>query len=181
VVNVYLKGQSPFPFDLLYWNSDSTRMPAANHSFYLRNCYLENKLSAGKMEVGGVQLDLSKVKIPIYNLAAREDHIAPAKSVFLGSQYFGGEVTYVLAGSGHIAGVVNPADKPKYQYWTGGKVQGELDDWIAKATEHKGSWWPHWAQWIAAQAPEKVKARIPGGKKLKPLCDAPGEYVKVRA
>ncbi|WP_406857943.1 class I poly(R)-hydroxyalkanoic acid synthase [Alsobacter sp. KACC 23698] len=181
VVNVYLKGQSPFPFDLLYWNSDSTRMPAANHSFYLRNCYLENKLSAGKMEVGGVKLDLSKVKIPIYNLAAREDHIAPAKSVFLGSQYFGGEVTYVLAGSGHIAGVVNPADKPKYQYWTGGKVQGELDDWIAKATEHKGSWWPHWVQWIAAQAPEKVKARIPGGKTLKPLCDAPGEYVKVRA
>jgi polyhydroxyalkanoate synthase subunit PhaC len=181
VVNVYLKGQSPFPFDLLYWNSDSTRMPAANHSFYLRNCYLENKLSAGKMEVGGVKLDLSKVKIPIYNLAAREDHIAPAKSVFLGSQYFGGEVTYVLAGSGHIAGVVNPADKPKYQYWTGGKVQGELKDWIAGATEHKGSWWPHWMQWIAAQAPEKVKARVPGGRKLKPLCDAPGEYVKVRA
>ncbi|GGH17591.1 class I poly(R)-hydroxyalkanoic acid synthase [Alsobacter metallidurans] len=181
VVNVYLKGQSPFPFDLLYWNSDSTRMPAANHSFYLRNCYLENKLSKGEMEVGGIKLDLSKVTIPIYNLAAREDHIAPAKSVFVGSQSFGGEVTYVLAGSGHIAGVVNPAGKPKYQYWTGGKPQGLLEDWIDNASEHPGSWWPHWIQWIAAQAPEKVKARKPGGKKLKPLCDAPGEYVKVRA
>ena len=181
VVNVYLKGQEPFPFDLLYWNSDSTRMPAANHSFYLRNCYLENKLSKGQMEVGGIELDLKRVSIPIYNLAAREDHIAPAKSVFLGSQRFGGEVTYVLAGSGHIAGVVNPASKPKYQFWTGGKPEGELNEWIDNATEHPGSWWPHWVQWIAAQAPEKVEARKPGGGKLEPLGDAPGDYVKIRA
>jgi polyhydroxyalkanoate synthase subunit PhaC len=181
VVNVYLKGQTPFPFDLLYWNSDSTRMPAANHSFYLRKCYLENTLSKGDMEIGGIKLDLRKVKVPIYNLAAREDHIAPAKSVFLGSQKFGGDVTYVLAGSGHIAGVVNPAEKPKYQFWTGGKPTGELEDWIETAREHPGSWWPHWIQWITAQAPARVKARKPGSRKLKPLGDAPGEYVKVRA
>jgi polyhydroxyalkanoate synthase len=181
VVNVYLKGQEPFPFDLLYWNSDSTRMPAANHSFYLRNCYLENRLSKGEMELGGIKLDLKKVKIPIYNLAAREDHIAPAKSVFLGCRSFGGPVTYVMAGSGHIAGVVNPADKPKYQYWTGGKPEGELQKWLAGAKENPGSWWPHWVQWLTAQAPEKVKARKPGGRKLKPICEAPGEYVRARA
>ena len=180
VVNVYLKGQAPFPFDLLYWNSDSTRMPAANHSFYLRNCYLENRLSKGEMEVEGIKLDLSKIKAPIYNLAAREDHIAPAKSVFLGSRFFGGPVDYVLAGSGHIAGVVNPAEKPKYQYWTGGKAVGTLDDWISKAEEHPGSWWPHWIKWIETQAPEKVSARKPGGK-LKTLDDAPGTYVRMKA
>ena len=180
VVNVYLKGQAPFPFDLLYWNSDSTRMPAANHSFYLRNCYLENRLSKGEMEVEGIKLDLSKIKAPIYNLAAREDHIAPAKSVFLGSRFFGGPVDYVLAGSGHIAGVVNPADKPKYQYWTGGKAVGSLEDWIAKAEEHPGSWWPHWIKWIEKQAPQKVPARQPGGKN-KTLGDAPGTYVRMKA
>jgi polyhydroxyalkanoate synthase len=180
VVNVYLKGQNPFPFDLLFWNSDSTRMPAANHSFYLRSCYLENRLSKGEMEIGGEKLDLSKVKIPIFNLAAREDHIAPAKSVFLGSRFFGGPVDYVLAGSGHIAGVVNPADKPKYQYWTGGKPIGSLDKWISEAEEHPGSWWPYWIEWIAEQAPAKVKARKPGGKR-EPLADAPGTYVLMKA
>ncbi len=180
VISVYLKGEAPFPFDLLYWNADSTRMPAANHSFYLRNCYLENKLSKGEMVIGGKTLDLKKVKIPIYNLAAREDHIAPAKSVFLGCSRFGGPVEYVLAGSGHIAGVVNPADKPKYQFWTGGKPEGELSDWIAGAKETPGSWWPHWIRWIEAQAPEKVKARKPGGRR-KTLGDAPGEYVRVRS
>ncbi|MCP8939136.1 class I poly(R)-hydroxyalkanoic acid synthase [Alsobacter sp. SYSU M60028] len=181
MINVYLKGQEPFPFDLLYWNSDSTRMPAANHSFYLRNCYLENNLAKGKIDIGGVRLDLGKVTIPIYNLAAREDHIAPARSVFKGSKEFGGDVTFVVAGSGHIAGVVNPADKPKYQYWTNGKVEGTLEHWLAHATENPGTWWPHWLSWIEAQAPERVKARKPGGRRLKPLCDAPGEYVKVRA
>jgi polyhydroxyalkanoate synthase len=181
VVNVYLKGESPFPFDLLYWNSDSTRMPAANHSFYLRNCYLENKLAKGDMVIGGQRLDLGKVTIPIYNLAAKEDHIAPAKSVFVGSKLFGGPVTYVLAGSGHIAGVINPAGKPKYQYWTNGPVEGTLEQWLEKATEHPGTWWPHWIQWIEAQAPARVKARKPGGRKLKPLADAPGDYVRERA
>jgi polyhydroxyalkanoate synthase len=181
VVNVYMKGHSPFPFDLLYWNSDSTRMPAANHTFYLRNCYLENKLTKGQMVVDNVRLDLKKVKIPIFNLAAREDHIAPAKSVFVGSKAFGGPVDYVLAGSGHIAGVVNPPSKPKYQYWTGGKVEGTLEDWIAKAEEHPGTWWPYWFSWVEKQAPQRVKAREPGGGKLKPLCDAPGTYVTVKA
>jgi polyhydroxyalkanoate synthase len=181
VVNNYMRGKEPFPFDLLYWNSDATRMPAANHSFYLRNCYLDNKLTKGEMEIAGVKLDLSKSKVPIYNLATREDHIAPAKSVFLGSRYFGGPVTFVLAGSGHIAGVVNPATKPKYQFWTGAPPAGELDDWIAKAEEHPGTWWPHWHQWVSALAPETVKARKPGGRKLKPLGDAPGTYVAIRA
>ena len=180
VVNVYLKGEHPFPFDLLFWNSDSTRMPAANHSFYLRNCYLDNKLSAGQITMGNVRLDLSRVTMPIYNLAAKEDHIAPAKSVFVGSQYFGNNVTYVMGGSGHIAGVINPANKPKYQFWTGGPPVGQFEDWVAKAKETPGSWWPHWLQWIADQAPEKVKARKPGGR-FKTLGDAPGTYVLERS
>jgi polyhydroxyalkanoate synthase len=181
VVNVYMKGQSPFPFDLLYWNSDSTRMPAANHAFYLRNCYLENKLAKGEMEVGGVRLDLKKVKVPVFNLAAREDHIAPARSVFVGSKAFGGKVDYVLAGSGHIAGVVNPVGKAKYQFWTGGPVEGELEDWIAQATEHPGTWWPTWFSWLQKQAPKSVPARMPGAGKLPSLCDAPGTYVTTMA
>jgi polyhydroxyalkanoate synthase len=179
-VNNYMKGKEPAPFDLLVWNSDSTRMPAANHMFYLRNCYLENNLTEGRMTIQGKALDLARVTIPIYSLAAREDHIAPAKSVFLGAQYFGGPVRYVLAGSGHIAGVVNPADKPKYQYWTGGAPKGDFAEWLAKASETPGSWWPDWARWIAEQAPERVAARTPGDGKLKPLGDAPGDYVKVR-
>jgi polyhydroxyalkanoate synthase len=177
VVNVYMKGQSPFPFDLLYWNADSTRMPAANHAFYLRNCYLENKLAKGEMELAGVKLDLKKVKVPIFNLATKEDHIAPARSVFVGSKAFGGPVDYVLAGSGHIAGVVNSPAKPKYQFWTGGPVEGELEDWMRQAKETSGSWWPYWFEWIKAQAPRMVPAREPGGGKLEPLCDAPGTYV----
>lgn len=181
VVNVYLKGNSPFPFDLLYWNSDSTRMPCANHSFYLRSCYLENRLTKGEMEVAGVKLDLGKVKIPIFNLAAREDHIAPAKSVFVGSGFFGGPVDYVLAGSGHIAGVVNPPMKPKYQYWTGGKPEGDLETWLASATEHPGSWWPYWFSWIEKQKPDRVPGREPGTGKLKALCDAPGTYVRMKS
>ncbi|MCU0731456.1 MAG: class I poly(R)-hydroxyalkanoic acid synthase [Hyphomonas sp.] len=182
VVNVYLKGQSPYPFDLLYWNSDSTRMPEANHSFYLRNCYLENRLSKGEMKVGDVRLDLGKVTIPIFNLAAKEDHIAPAKSVFNGCAFFGGPVSYVMAGSGHIAGVVNPPSKPKYQFWTGGRPEGAFEDWVAKARETPGSWWPYWFEWIREQAPATVKARTKlGSRKHKPLCDAPGTYVKIRA
>src|SRR4029450_144113 len=121
VINNYFKGKEPMPFDLLYWNSDATRMPAANHSFYLRNCYLNNNLARGKSVSEDKPLNLKKVKVPIYNLATREDHIAPAKSVLLGSKFFGGPVRFVLAGSGHIAGVVNPPDKMKYQYWTGPK------------------------------------------------------------
>jgi polyhydroxyalkanoate synthase len=181
VVNNYMKGKKPFPFDILYWNSDATRMPSANHSFYLRNCYLENNLAKGKMELGGVKLDLHQVKVPVYNLATREDHIAPAKSVLAGSKFFGGPVKYVLAGSGHIAGVINAPGKPKYQYWTGGKPSGtDVDKWMSKAEEHAGSWWPDWLEWLASHGDEKVAARAIGGGKLKPIEDAPGSYVKVR-
>src|SRR5439155_22787013 len=138
-------------------NSDSTRMPAANHSFYLRNCYLENKLSRGLMVVDNERLDLGQVTTPIYNLATREDHIAPAKSAFLGSKFFGGPVKFVLAGSGHIAGVVNPPSKAKYQYWTGGKAgTGSLEAWLKKAKEHPGSWWPNWIESIKSHGDEQV-------------------------
>lgn len=180
IVNNYLRGKAPLPFDLLHWNADSTRMPAANHAFYMRNCYLENRLSRGQMMIGGKMLDLKKVMTPIYNLATREDHIAPPRSVFLGSSTFGGPVDFILAGSGHIAGVVNPPDRNKYQFWTGGPATGQLDDWVKTANEHAGSWWPHWKSWISEKTPDLVKARIPGKGKLKAIEDAPGSYVKVR-
>ncbi len=182
IVNNYMRGKKPLPFDILYWNSDATRMPAANHSFYLRNCYLENKLTKGDMEIAGTILDLRKVTVPIYNLATREDHIAPANSVLYGSQFFGGPVKYVLAGSGHIAGVVNPPGKSKYQYWTGDKPSGaSVEIWMKKATEHPGSWWPDWLDWIKAQGAETVPARKIGAGKLKPIEEAPGSYVKVKS
>ncbi len=181
IVNNYIKGKAPFPFDLLYWNSDSTRLPAANHSFYLRNCYLENKLSKGEMVVDNVKIDLKKVTAPVYNLATLEDHIAPAKSVFLGSKYFGGPVKFVLGGSGHIAGVVNAPSKAKYQYWTGNGPAENLEKWAERAQEHAGSWWPDWLMWIEQMGAEVVPARAPGGGKLAPIEDAPGRYVKVRA
>jgi polyhydroxyalkanoate synthase len=181
VVNNYLRGKRPYPFDILYWNSDATRMPAANHSFYLRNCYLENRLTQGKMEIAGETINLRDVKVPVYNLATREDHIAPAKSVLYGSQFFGGPVKYVLAGSGHIAGVVNPPDKKKYQYWFGDAPAGaDVEAWLKTAKEHAGSWWPDWLDWIKAQNVETVPARAVGGG-LKAIEDAPGSYVKVRS
>ncbi|HEX5509272.1 MAG TPA: class I poly(R)-hydroxyalkanoic acid synthase [Pseudolabrys sp.] len=181
VVNNYMRGKKPMPFDILYWNSDATRMPAANHSFYLRNCYLDNNLAKRKMKIGGITLDVSKVKVPIYNLATREDHIAPAKSVLNGSNYFGGPVKFVLAASGHIAGVINHPDKKKYQYWTGpAPSDGNLDKWLARATPHPGSWWPNWLDWIKSHDPKMVAPRKVGGGKLKPIEDAPGSYVKVR-
>ncbi|MFT4184357.1 MAG: class I poly(R)-hydroxyalkanoic acid synthase [Rhizobium sp.] len=180
-VNSYLKGQDPLPFDLLFWNADSTRMAAANHSFYLRNCYLNNALSQGKMMLDGKALSLKDVKIPVYNLATREDHIAPAKSVFVGSQFFGGPVEFVVTGSGHIAGVVNPPDKHKYQFWTGGAIKGEYDQWLAQAKETAGSWWPHWHGWILDQDKRMTDARKPGGAALNAIEEAPGSYVMERA
>ena len=181
IINNYIKGQRPSAFDLLYWNSDATRMPAANHSFYLRNCYLENKLARGKMTIAGKRLDLSKVKVPIYNLATREDHIAPAKSVYLGSKFFGGPVRFVLAGSGHIAGVINPPGLNKYQHWISNKPVGDdVDKWLSKAKEHAGSWWPDWVAWLKGHDDAQVEARQPGAGGLKPIEDAPGSYVKVR-
>ena len=182
VINNYLRGKAPFPFDLLYWNSDATRLPAANHSFYMRNCYLDNKITKGKMVIGNTPIDLKTVKVPIYNLATREDHIAPAKSVLLGCKYFGGRVRYVLSGSGHIAGVVNPPNKQKYQYWTGPRPRSaNLDGWLKKAKEHPGSWWPDWLTWLKRHDATEAPARVPGDGALKPIEDAPGSYVKVQA
>src|ERR1700682_4009184 len=182
VVSNYLKGQPPSAFDLLHWNSDATRMPAANHSYYLRNCYLENRLSTGSMVLDNTLLDLSKIKVPIYNLATREDHIAPADSVLYGSQFFGGPVKYVLSGSGHIAGVVNPPASGKYQYWTNDNIRDvTLTDWLKGAQEHKGSWWPNWREWLESIDAEQVPARAVGTDALPPIEDAPGSYVRVRA
>ncbi len=182
VIGNYFKGQEPQPFDLLYWNADATRMPAANHAFYLRHCYLQNDFSAGRMEVGGVTLDLKKVKVPVYNLATREDHIAPPESVYLGSSFFGGKVTFVVTGSGHIAGVVNPPARKKYQYWTGPAPKGaDLAAWMKKAREHPGSWWPHWQAWIEKHDKRRVSAKRPRGRKLEAIEPAPGSYVRVRA
>ncbi|MGD9669460.1 MAG: PHA/PHB synthase family protein [Hyphomicrobiaceae bacterium] len=181
VVNNYLLGKKPFPFDLLYWNQDSTRMPAANHNFYLRAFYHENKLANRQLKIAGTPLDLGKVRLPIYHLAAKEDHIAPAKSVFIGSRLFGGPVEYVLAGSGHIAGVINPPDKIKYQYWTAPKAAAEtLEEWTTMARETPGSWWPHWAEWLARQSGAWTLPREPG-EKLGAIEDAPGSYVKAKS
>ncbi|MBR0974036.1 PHA/PHB synthase family protein [Bradyrhizobium japonicum] len=182
VVSNYLKGQQPSAFDLLHWNSDATRMTASNHSYYLRNCYLENRLSTGTMVLDNTLLDLSKVKVPVYNLATREDHIAPAESVLYGSQFFGGPVKYVLSGSGHIAGVVNPPASNKYQYWTNDNIKDvNVAEWMKGAVEHKGSWWPDWREWLGTLDPEEVPARSVGSEALPPIEDAPGSYVRVRA
>jgi polyhydroxyalkanoate synthase len=183
IISNYLKGEQPFPFDLLYWNSDSTRMPAANHSYYLRNCYMENKLSKGEMVLDGVRLDLKKVTTPICNVATREDHIAPAKSVLIGCKFFGGPVDFLLAGSGHIAGIVNPPAGGKYQYWVGPKPDGydNPEVWLKQATETKGSWWPYWVEWIKNFDRSEVPARQPGSNPNFPVIeDAPGAYVKMR-
>jgi polyhydroxyalkanoate synthase len=184
IVNNYMLGKKPFPFDLLFWNQDSTRMPPANHNFYLREFYHENKLAKGQMMIGGVRLDLKKVKLPVYHLATREDHIAPARSVYIGARLFGGPVEYVLAGSGHIAGVVNPppeaGKKPKYQFWTNPDRVDSLEEWLEGAKETPGSWWPHWAKWLAARSGNMIEARQPGAK-LGIIEDAPGSYVRVKA
>ena len=180
VVNNYLKGKDPMPFDLLYWNADPTRMPAATHSFYLRECYLYNNLSQGRMTLDQVRIDLSKVTIPVYNLGAREDHIAPLKSVFKIGEILGGDTQLVVAGSGHIAGVVNPPDGGKYQYWTNANGADTVENWLASAEEHPGSWWPHWMKWQADKSGKKIPARDPELGKLQPIEPAPGSYVKVK-
>jgi polyhydroxyalkanoate synthase len=179
VVNNYLLGKKPFPFDLLFWNADSTRLPAANHAFYLREFYHLNRLSKGEMRLGGALLDLGRVTTPIYNLFTKEDHIAPAASVFRGATLFGGPVRLVMAGSGHIAGVVNPPAKKKYQFWSGG-TGSTLAEWTSTAKETAGSWWPDWAAWLAAYSGSKIPARDPATGPLKPIEEAPGSYVKSR-
>ena len=182
IVNNYLLGKQPFPFDLLYWNADLTRMPPANHSFYLREFYRYNKLSQGLLKLGGQLLDLSRVTMPVYELATKEDHIAPAQSVLIGSKLFGGPVRYVLAGSGHIAGVINPPAKTKYMHWIlqDGDVKSvpTVEAFVARAHEFAGSWWPDYKNWLGALSGGRVEPRVPGSGPFAPIEDAPGSYVK---
>jgi polyhydroxyalkanoate synthase len=182
VVNNYLLGKEPFPFDLLFWNSDSTRMPYAMHSFYLRKFYQENRLvEPGGITLCDVAIDLRKVRIPTYMLSTREDHIAPWASTYAATQHFRGDRTFVLAGSGHIAGVINPPTVEKYGYWVGEKLPPDPEDWLEAAEQRPGSWWPHWLDWNAAKSGEKVPARRPGDGRLKVIEASPGSYARVRA
>lgn len=182
VVNNYLLGQEPFPFDLLYWNDDSTRMPARMHSFYLRRMYQQNDLvKPGAIELAGVKIDLRKIRQPCYILATREDHIAPWKSCYRATQIYKGPVRFVLAASGHIAGVVNPPDAGKYSHWINEELPPDPEAWFKGATELAGSWWPDWHRWVSSQDRTMVPARIPGEGGLPALEDAPGSYVKVMA
>jgi polyhydroxyalkanoate synthase subunit PhaC len=180
VVNNYLLGKSPFPFDLLYWNADSTRMPAAMHSFYLRNMYQENLLiKPGGISLDGVPIDLRNVRTPSFLLSTREDHITPWRSTYAATQLYRGPVKFVLSASGHIAGVVNPPGG-KYGHWVNKKNPPTPEGWLTTATAQPNSWWPTWESWISQCAGGDVPARYPGDGKLKPLEDAPGSYVKVR-
>jgi len=182
VVNNYLLGKEPFPFDLLYWNSDSTRMPAAMHSFYLHKMYQENLLSKpGGISLQGVPVDLGKIKTPTYIVATKEDHIAPWRSVYVGSQLYNGPRRFVLGASGHIAGVINPPAANKYGYWTNDELPADPEAWLTGAEKHDGSWWNDWQKWVSANGGKQVPARVPGEGALKPIEDAPGSYVKMRA
>jgi len=183
VVNNYLLGRDPFPFDLLYWNSDSTRMPAKMHSFYLRNMYLANRLKdRGGIALGGVPIDLRKIVIPAYFVSTLEDHIAPWESTYKGARLLSGPTRFVLGGSGHIAGIVNPPSAKKYGYWTGSELPESADEWKARASRSEGSWWIDWQAWITGlNGPDRVPARVPGAGTLQALEDAPGSYVSVPA
>ncbi|MBT3768338.1 MAG: class I poly(R)-hydroxyalkanoic acid synthase, partial [Acidiferrobacteraceae bacterium] len=183
VINNYLMGEAPAVFDLLYWNSDSTRMPARMHSEYLRSMYLENRFKEpGGMTLAGVPIDISSVKTPCYFLSTQDDHIAPWRSTFAGAGLFKGPVRFVLSGSGHIAGVVNPPKAGKYGHWTSrSRPRGDADAWQAKASAKQGSWWPDWQKWAAKFTGTRVKARQPGAKKAFPALEAaPGSYASVR-
>ena len=180
-VSNYLLGKEPKPFDLLFWNSDQTRMPKALHLFYLRKFYGENALAKGELVVDNVRLDLGAVKTPIYVQSSKEDHIAPYRSVYKGARLFGGPTTFTMAGSGHIAGVINAPVAKKYQHWTNDALPPTVEEWMAGAVEHPGSWWEHWAAWLKARSGGQVKARDPAKGPLKPLEDAPGSFVKVRS
>jgi polyhydroxyalkanoate synthase len=181
VVNNYLMGREPMAFDLLYWNSDSTRMPPMMHSTYLRKMYLENKLvEPGGMILDDVPIDIRKVDIPIYQVSTRDDHIAPWKSTYQATELYKGPVEFVLSASGHIAGIVNPPKPGKYPHWTNKKLPKTADEWFDGAEQHEGSWWPGWQKWVKKNAGPKVNSRIPGKGKLKALEDAPGSYAKMR-
>ena len=182
VVNNYLLGNEPFPFDLLYWNADSTRLPAAMHSFYLRNMYRENRLAQpGGIVLDGVPIDLSRIKVPAYFLSTRDDHIAPWRTTYFGARLLSGSKRFVLAASGHIAGVVNAPETGKYSHWINDDLPDEPADWLAGATEIAGSWWPDWQRWITAHAKAEAPARMPGEGGLTPIENAPGRYVQVKA
>ena len=180
-VNNYLMGKEPKPFDLLFWNSDQTRMPKTLHLFYLRKFYMENALAKGELVLDNIKLDLAKVKTPIYVQSSKEDHIAPARSVYKGAKLFGGPVTFTLAGSGHIAGVINAPVAKKYQHWTNADLPATVEAWTEGAVETPGSWWPHWAEWLKAKSGKMIPARDPSKGPFKPLEDAPGSYVKVKS
>ncbi len=182
VINNYLLGKEPLAFDLLYWNSDSTRMPAAMHSYYLRNMYQENRLrEPGGITLDGVPIDLTTVKTPAYFLSTKEDHIAPWKSTFQGARLFSGPVRFVLGGSGHIAGVINPPASAKYGYWTNTKKIADPEAWLESAKHQDGSWWLDWDKWVRKYAGDKIAAPVPGDGELAIIEDAPGSYVKVKA
>jgi polyhydroxyalkanoate synthase len=180
-VNNYLLGREPKPFDLLFWNSDQTRMPKALHLSYLRRFYAQNALAKGELELGGVRLDLSKVKVPVYVQSSKEDHIAPARSVYRGARLFGGPVRFIVAGSGHIAGVINAPAANKYQYWTKDGLPASLDEWQVGAQEHPGSWWVDWAAWLKERSGGQTPARDPAKGAFEVLGDAPGTYVKIKS
>ncbi len=181
VINNYLMGKDPFPFDLLYWNSDSTRMPAKMHSFYLRNMYMKNLLGVpGGIELAGEKIDLSRVEVPAYFISTAEDHIAPWKTTYRGARYLGGTVRFVLGGSGHIAGIVNPPAAQKYHHWTNDSLPDTAEQWFGAAKQVPGSWWPDWQAWMDRQnGPDKVPARRPG-EGLQVIEDAPGSYAMLR-
>ena len=182
VINNYLMGRDPFPFDLLHWNCDSTRMPATMHSFYLRNMYMKNRLrEPGGLTLAGVPIDLSKVTLPSYFVSAIEDHIAPWKTTYAGPGILKGKSRFVLSGSGHIAGMINPPAANKYGYWTHDRLPKSADRWLAEATQHEGSWWTDWRTWIAPHLGREVPARIPGKGKLPVIEAAPGSYARQRS
>jgi polyhydroxyalkanoate synthase len=181
-VNNYLLGRDPAAFDILYWNSDSTRMPATMQSYYLHNMYCANMLKRhGGITLANVPIDLRKIETPLYFLSTREDHIAPWRSTYVGTRLVSGPVCFVLGASGHVAGVINPPSANKYGYWTNDLVPLEAEAWLNSATYHQGSWWTHWSKWVAGHGGGQVTARRPGSGKLAPLEDAPGSYVAVRA
>jgi polyhydroxyalkanoate synthase len=181
VVNNYLLGKDPFPFDLLYWNSDVTRMPAKMHTFYLRNMYIRNLLTRpGGITLAGVPIDLGRITLPVCFVSTIEDHIAPWKSTYMGARLLRGPVKFIVGASGHIAGVVNPPAANKYHYWTATELKATADEWLAAAERHDGSWWPEWNSWVSQFGGDQVPARVPDEGKLKALEDAPGSYAKLR-
>jgi polyhydroxyalkanoate synthase len=180
VVNNYLKGKTPDPFDLLYWNGDSTNLPGAMYAYYIRNMYLENRLcQPGALTMCGTPVDLDKIDMPAYLLATREDHIVPWQTAYASTRLLGGEVEFVLAASGHIAGVINPAAKNRRNYWRNDRPADDPEKWLAQAGEHPGSWWTHWGAWLARHGGAQIAARaIPGTGRYAQIEAAPGRYVK---